>query len=114
MLTMKTITTIILTLALVFSVAYAEDMTDRGEFYPLLTIVVDKDYSEQWPMVICEDKQGNMWSFYDDEDMWKIGDIANLLMWNMGGDIENDEVIEVYLEGHTDNLKMFFQTNGWK
>lgn len=114
---MKTLVRIILALILMTQVAYAEDkasMQDRGEFYPLLTIVVEKDYTESWPMVICEDRHGNLWAFYDDDDTWAIGDIANLLMWNMGGSIENDEIIEVYWEGYTDNLKMFFQTNGWE
>ena len=97
--------TLSLTLALTLSLAYAEDMTDRGEFYPLLTIVIDKDYSEQWPIVICEDKQGNIWTFYDDIDIWQIGDIANILMWNMGGNIEDDEVVEVYYEGHIENME---------
>jgi len=97
--------TLSLTLALTLSLAYTEDMTDRGEFYPLLTIVIDKDYSEQWPIVICEDKQGNIWTFYDDIDIWQIGDIANILMWNMGGNIEDDEVVEVYYEGHIENME---------
>ena len=86
--------------------AFAED---RGEFYPKLTIVVSsvKIDSQLW-VVDCKDKNGNIWSFFDDEGVWKQGDIINLLMWKMGENEKEDEILEVYWEGYTDNLKMFF------
>ena len=95
----KTIT-IIITLAVVLSCTYAEQV--RGEFYPRLTVVVEKEQIEQsdlW-IITCKDRVGNLWAFYDDEGEWDIGDIANLLMWNIGEREEDDEIIEVYWEGH--------------
>ena len=79
---------------------------DRGEFYPKLTVVVgcEQIAPDLW-IIDCMDKTGNVWNFYEDEEPWEEGDLANLLMWNMGEAEEEDEVIEVYYEGHLDNLE---------
>lgn len=69
-----------------------------GEFYPRLSIVVEVHED----VVICEDREGNLWAFYGDE--WKVGDLCNLLMWNLDEDIEKHEVIEAYYEGTVDFL----------
>lgn len=81
---------------------------DRGEFYPKLTVVFETEKVSNLWIVYCIDKTQNVWSFYSDEDTWEKGDITNLLMWNMGENEEEDEIIEVYWEGHTENLEMFF------
>lgn len=90
---------------------YAEE---RPEFYPKLTVIFNSVKDGDWWTVYCMDKSRNIWTFYDDEGEWDIGDIANLLMWNMGEREEDDEIIEVYWEGHTENLEMFFQLEGWR
>lgn len=111
--TIATIVTIVIMLSCAFAMpASAED--ERKEFYPKLTIVVDTEQAsaELW-IITCEDRTGNLWAFYDDAGEWNVGDIANLLMWNVGEREEEDEIIEVYWEGYTDNLKIFFQTIAW-
>lgn len=81
---------------------------DRGEFYPLLTVVVGwENIGEDLTLVTCMDREGNLWSFYSDPAEWKIGDLANLLMWNLQEIEEADEVIEVYYEGRADLREWF-------
>ena len=70
-----------------------------GEFYPRLSIVVDVIDN----VVVCEDRDGNIWEFFTDEedaDGWAVGDLCNLLMWNTSENIEEHEVVEVYWEGY--------------
>lgn len=99
---------LILIFAIVFYINSIFAITDdKGKLYPLLTIVVEKDNK----MIICEDKEGNLWTFYDDSDTWSIGDIANLLMLNTCNNMEEDEIIEAYWEGYIENIEMFFQIN---
>lgn len=111
---MKKVVMIMLSVLMMTSIgAYAEE--DRGEFYPLLTIVVDIDeWEDDVSVITCQDKSGNIWCFFDEEQEWTIGDIANLLMWNMGGPIEEDEIVEVYWTGHTENIGKFYQLIEWE
>lgn len=110
---------VIITIAIMLSCACAMPAhaeQDRGEFYPRLTVVVDREQigeSGLW-VVTCRDRNGNLWAFYDDEGEWDIGDVANLLMWNMGEHEEDDEIIEVYWEGYTEDVDSFFQMEGWR
>ena len=99
---MRKLIAVCMLLALVLGTACAED---RGEFYPLLTIVIDviNDTDEIY-IILCEDMSGNVWQFYDEENFWKVGDLCNLLMWNMGGPQTEDEIIEVYYEGNMAGL----------
>lgn len=83
---------------------------DHGEMYPKLTVVIESTKVEDLWLVSCLDREGNVWAFWDDEGTWAYGDIANLLMW----DLEEDEIIEVYWEGYTENVQLFFQTIGWR
>ena len=83
---------------------------DHGEMYPKLTVVIESIKVDDLWLIYCRDREGNAWTFWDDEDTWAYGDIANLLMW----DLEEDEVIEVYWEGYTENVELFFQTMGWR
>lgn len=88
---------------------------ESGEFYPRLTVVMDRiSISDDLWIISCRDKNGNMWEFFDDAGEWERGDICNLFMWNMGEHEEDDEIIEVYWEGHTENVDEFFRTNGWQ
>jgi len=88
---------------------YACAENDRGEFYPRLTVVIDVVELSNLRYIACQDKDGNIWGFYDDEAEWDVGDIANLLMWNMGEREEDDEIIEVYWEGYTENYNSFWK-----
>lgn len=109
----------IITLCVIISCAFAtpveaEDF-DRGEFYPKLTVVRNsiRIESRLWA-VECIDQAGNVWSFYDDEGTWVEGDIANLLMWALTEDPFEDEIVEVYWEGHVEDINEYRATMGWK
>ena len=106
------ITTILVSIIIV-SCAFTMPTTaeDRGEFYPKLTVIFKIERVDDLWVVYCIDKTQNIWSFFDYEDAWTIGDIANLLMRNMGGNEENDEIIKVYWESYTENLETFFLYN---
>ena len=111
-----TIATIVIMLSCAYAMPAVAEVGDRGEFYPRLTLVVEKEQianTDLW-IIYCQDKDGNVWSFYDDEGEWSIGDIANLLMWSMGEHEEDDTIIEVYWEGYTENIDNFFQMEGWR
>lgn len=107
----------IVTCAIIISCAYAMPAKAEArhpEFYPKLTIVFEAEKIEDYWVVYCIDKTQNIWSFYDDEGTWVKGDIANLLMWNLGEYEEDDEIVEVYWEGYTENLESFFKTLEWR
>lgn len=82
----------------------------HGEMYPKLTVVIESTKIDDLWLVSCRDREGDIWAFWDNEGTWAYGDIANLLIW----DIEEDEIIEVYWEGYTENVQLFFQTMGWR
>lgn len=100
---------IMLSCAVAFSAAEAE--AARPEFYPKLTIVFETEKVSDCWIIHCMDKSRNVWTFYDDEGTWKKGDIANLLMYASGETEEDDEIIEVYWEGYTENINLFCQMN---
>jgi hypothetical protein len=105
-----TIVTIIIMLSCAYAMPAVAEVGDRGEFYPRLTVVVEKEHivnTGLW-VIYCQDKNGNLWAFYDDEGEWDVGDIANLLMWSVSEHEEEDEIIEVYWEGYTDCIDNFF------
>ena len=84
------------------------EVGDRGEFYPRLTVVVGYERignTDMW-IIDCMDKDGQVWSFYGEEEDAHIGIMFNLLMWNMGEAEEDDEIIEVYYEGRMDTMQM--------
>lgn len=112
----KIITSIIILIltCMIFS-ANTENMEDRDEYYPLLVIVVEKDYwSDGVSVLSAIDHNGNKWCFFDEDDTWSIGDIANLLMWNAGGAIDEDEIVKVYWIGYTEYIETFIQIMGWE
>ena len=79
---------------------------EHGKLYPKLTVVVESIKIDDLWLVSCRDREDNVWAFWDDEGKWDYGDIANLLMWGL----EEDEIIEVYWEGYTENISLFFPT----
>lgn len=107
----------IITIIIMLSCAYALPASaDHGEFYPRLTVVVEKEQTADrgsW-VIYCQDRNSNVWAFYDNEGVWNVGDIANLLMWNVGENEEEDEIIEAYWEGYTKNPAGFFSLEGWR
>lgn len=77
------------------------EVGDRGEFYPRLAVVTAYERigeTDTW-IITCTDKEGNEWSFYGEKEDAHIGNIFNLLMWNLGEEEEADEIVEVYFEG---------------
>ena len=111
--TYATIITVSLMLAFVILLppVHAED---RGEFYPKLAVVFDTDQIGNARVIFCVDKAQNVWSFYDDENEWEIGDIANLLMWKLNENDEDDEIVEVYWEGYTEEPENLWGNLEWR
>lgn len=97
-----------------FTSVFAEEHS-HDEFFPRLTIVINNEQIENTDLwiVFCQDKEGNIWSFFSDNDNWVRGDIANLLMCYVDGQ-EEDEVIEVYWEGYSEDIETFFSLEEWR
>jgi hypothetical protein len=90
---------------------YAENLS---EYYPLLTVIVDKDYwSDGVYVLTAEDDTGNLWAFIDENGIWTVGDIVNFLMKRVSDLTEEDEIAELYWCGRTDNIEEFYQIMGW-
>lgn len=95
----KLLSLILILIVLSGSVSYADGYNyNYGEFYPRLSIVIDI-YDN---VVVCLDREGNVWEFftYEGDDSWTVGDICNLLMWNVSENSNEHEIVEVYWEGH--------------
>ena len=99
---MKRIIATIITITILTACACAiAEVGDRGEFYPRLAVVTSYERiedSDLW-VITCTDKDGNEWAFYGEDEDAHIGNIFNLLMWNLGETEEEDEIVEVYYEG---------------
>lgn len=109
----------ILTCAILISCAFVlpacAEVGDRGEFYPRLTVVTSYERVGDLWIIDCTDKDGMVWSFYGEEEDAHIGNMFNLLMWNMGEAEEDDEIIEVYYEGCMDNQALLaWMTGEWQ
>lgn len=106
--------TIAIIIACSFVMTASAEVGDRGEFYPLLTVVTGYERigdTDMW-IIDCTDKDGRVWSFYGEEEDAHIGIMFNLLMWNMGEAEEDDEIIEVYYEGRMDDQALMAWLNG--
>ena len=100
--------TIAIIIACSFVMTASAEVGDRGEFYPLLTVVTGYERigdTDMW-IIDCTDTDGRVWSFYGEEEDAHIGTMFNLLMWNMGEAEEDDEIIEAYYEGRMDTMQM--------
>lgn len=108
---MKKIIATIITITIIVlatCVCAAAEVGDRGEFYPRLTVVTSYERvgnTDEY-IINCTDKDGKVWSFYGEEEDAHIGAMFNLLMWNIDGEEEHDEVIEVYYEGEMNTTEM--------
>lgn len=114
---MKKITAIITALILTFAIALpaCAEIGDCGEFYPRLAVVTSYEQVGDLWIIDCTDKDGMVWSFYGEEEDAHIGNVFNLLMWNMGEAEEDDEIIEVYYEGCMDNQALIaWLTGEWQ
>ena len=115
--TIATAITIALVLSFSFIVPASAEVGDRGEFYPLLSVVTAYEQigdTDMW-IISVTDKDGRVWDFYGEEEDAHIGNIYNLLMWNMGEREEDDEIVEVYFEGTMDNTSlMAWLTGEWQ
>lgn len=99
-----TIITVIIMISTAFALPASAEVGDRGEFYPRLAVVTSYeriDETDLW-VITCTDKDGDEWAFYGEEEDAHIGNIFNLLMWNLGENEEEDEIVEVYYEGCMD------------
>ena len=105
--TIATIITIIIIALCSVATANAE-AGGRGEFYPRLAVVTawEQIGDTDLYIIIVTDKDGNEWGFYGEKEDAHIGNIYNLLMWNMGEAEEADEIIEVYYEGRMTTAEM--------
>lgn len=96
-----TIITAVIMISTAFAMPAVAEVGDRGEFYPRLAVVTSYERigeTDLW-VITCTDKDGDEWAFYGEEEDAHIGNIYNLLMWNMGENEEEDEIVEVYYEG---------------
>lgn len=100
-----TIVTIAIMLATACAMpAYAE----QSDFYHLTTVVVGWERIGDTDLYVidCMTQDGNVWSFYEDEEHWTIGDIAILYMWKCTEAEEDDEVIDVAWGGYMEVMEM--------
>lgn len=109
---MKKVVRAIITLVVIFCIiipAYA-----KNKMYTRLTVIVDTEQADTEWLIYCQDKQGNIWTFYDDIDEWKQGDICNLLMIRIDEQEEHDEIINVCWEGYIESIESFLSLIGWR
>lgn len=66
--------------------------------YSKSTVVVELNYSDD--IVVCEDFNGNLWTFNGTED-WCVGDICSMIMSdnNTPDNIYDDTIEEVRYDG---------------
>lgn len=106
----------IITACIIISCAYAMPASaESADYYTKLTIITGhvKIDTGLW-VVDCRDKEGHIWCFIDDEGTWKRGDVANLLMFRLNENEENDEIMEVYWEGFVEDISTFLQVMDWR
>ena len=82
--------------------ATAEDLPN--EFYELSAFVIglEKIGETDLRTIDCITEDGTVWSFFDDENTYKIGDEVSLIMWECTEAEEDDEVIDAELICHMD------------
>ena len=89
-------------MAMVIMIIVSVIIGTYAEQYPTTMIVNELDYDEN--MVICIDFNGNEWAFEEIED-WCIGDIASMIMDDMGTEsIYDDTIIMVRYSGYVEDF----------
>lgn len=97
---MKAVLIIIMIMSIFFSYACAES-DDYERFYPKLAIVTEYERvenSDVW-IIYVTDSNGQVWSFYGEEEDAHIGAMFNILMYRVDDNEEHDEIIELYYIG---------------
>lgn len=85
-------------MAMVIMIIISVTIGTYAEQYPTTMIINELDYDEN--IVICIDFNGNEWAFEEIED-WCIGDIASMIMDDMGTEsIYDDTIIMVRYSGY--------------
>lgn len=105
----------VMILCALISTVSAEEF-DHGEFYPMMTVVVEINEEEDCNIVTCLDQHGDLWAFYDEEREWDCGDLCNLLMWDSEGtprNFKDDEIVETYWTGYTEDIEQWLYIMGW-
>ena len=76
----------------------AEEQKPVGNLYPKTAVVVELCETED--LVIVADANGQHWCFSGMED-WCIGDLASMLMDDVGTEIiYDDEIVDTYYSGY--------------
>lgn len=89
-------------MAMVIMIIVSVTIGTYAEQYPTTMIVNELDYDEN--MVVCIDFNGNEWAFEEIED-WCIGDIASMIMDDMGTElIYDDTIIMVRYSGYVEGF----------
>lgn len=101
----------IITICLIISCAFATATADElnSDFYWKQMIVVSCENAGEEQLVLCEDRYGMIWGFYDEEYEWDVGDYGYLLMWIGTDDPTDDEVIDVEWYGYTEKPEYFWR-----
>lgn len=93
--------------------AEAAPITSRDYYSKLVAVTSSTQLETSIWIVSCQDKDGNIWEFLNDEEL-EQGDILTLLMFRLNEREEDDECMDYMYEGHTDNINLFFQVMGWR
>lgn len=102
-----------LTIAIMLSCAYAMP-AGAEELYPKLAVVVSTEEAGGIYCINCLDKDGNVWSFYDDDPSLEEGDILALLMERVDEIPEDDHIVGYEWEGYTEEIDEFIHVTGWR
>ena len=96
---MKKLITLSMILMMACSMANAE--REEGKVYARLAVVVGTErLAYDYYKVTCQDKDSNLWIFFEDDNRWKVCDFCNLLMYAYDDDFTHDEVVDVTYEGY--------------
>ena len=91
-----TIATIITTL-LIALCGIATATAETADTYELTAVVTgwERIGDTDLRLIECTTEEGNVWSFFDDEEYWHVGDMVILTMWECTEAEEDDEVMDV-------------------
>lgn len=88
----------IITAIIMISTAFAMPAAaEAAEFYEVEAVVIgwERIGDTELRTIDCFAEDGTIWSFYDDEGEFQIGDLVVLTMWICGESDEDDEVVDV-------------------
>lgn len=111
-----TILTVAIMIAIAFAMpAVAENLPE--DFHELDAIVIgwERIGDTDLRVIECLAEDGNVWSFYDDQEEWDVGDTLTLIMWECTELEEDDEVIDIIWTGYMepDEMAHFLHRVKW-